>query len=738
MKKKSDNLIIASKELEQANERFELIGKATSDGLWDWNLETSLVWGNEVHQKMHGLSLADPTPNYEEWKYRVHPEDRERTVKTLEETMASKCNICITEYRFFTENTGWINIYGRTLIERNNEGKPVRLIGSMVDITELKRAEQAIKQSEEKYRTLVEQASDAIFITDTTGRFITVNTSACKLSQYSEKELLKKTIYDLALTEDIQKNPFRFDELKQGKTVTNERVINRNNGIPLNVEVTSKLLADGRLLAFVRDISERIKTQAEIVREKNLSNSIINSLPGIFYLFTMDGKFLRWNKNFETVTKYSAEEIEKMHPLDFFDEDEKELVSRKIKNVFISSKETVQANFLPKTKEKIPYYFTGIAISYEGSPCMLGVGIDFSELKTSQQALAKNENHLQAILQTNPECIKLVGINGELEEMNPAGLAMIEADSFEQIKGKLLFNVIDKPYRKAFSQLTQNVFKGKSGKLEFEIMGLKGTHRWMETHAVPLKDAEGKIVSLLGITRDITERKKTEKEIMRVIKQYDMIAKATSDTIWDWDITNDKILYNEGITNMFGYEKTKIENIAEWWKTKIHPDDMQIVQEAVAAAFERKSYNLQLEYRFRCADESFKYIYDRAFIIYDEHKKPCRMIGAMQDISKLKENEISLIELNENLQKQTKELSISNEELEGRNQVLQDIAWTQSHIVRAPLARMMGIVSIIKDLRVESPDYEEWINHFTTSANELDNIIKDIVNKTDITKLDKS
>ncbi len=141
IEKRSAELIIANKELKKANERFELIGKATNDGLWDWNLETSLVWGNEVHQQMYGLSLADPVPNYEKWKHRIHPEDRERTVKTLEETMASECNICITEYRFFTENTGWMNIYGRSLIERNKEGKPVRLIGSMMDITKNKENE---------------------------------------------------------------------------------------------------------------------------------------------------------------------------------------------------------------------------------------------------------------------------------------------------------------------------------------------------------------------------------------------------------------------------------------------------------------------------------------------------------------------------------------------------------------------------------------------------------------------
>ncbi|HEY8657658.1 MAG TPA: ATP-binding protein, partial [Hanamia sp.] len=83
----------------------------------------------------------------------------------------------------------------------------------------------------------------------------------------------------------------------------------------------------------------------------------------------------------------------------------------------------------------------------------------------------------------------------------------------QQVKGKSILDIIDKPYQKAYKELTKNIFKGKSGIMEFEITGLKGTHRWMETHAVSLKNTEGKIISLLGVTHDITERKKTEEAL---------------------------------------------------------------------------------------------------------------------------------------------------------------------------------------------------------------------------------
>ncbi len=154
---------------------------------------------------------------------------------------------------------------------------------------------------------------------------------------------------------------------------------------------------------FEKD-GNRKRTEAEIIREKKLSDSLINSLPGVFYLFNKEGEFLRWNKNLETVTLYSADEIKKMHPLDLFDENDKGIVAEKIGNVFTAGRDNVQANFLIKTKEKIPYYFTGTAIEYEGTACLMGVGIDFSEkikaqeeLKQSTEKLHQLTAHLQNI-----------------------------------------------------------------------------------------------------------------------------------------------------------------------------------------------------------------------------------------------------------------------------------------------------------------------------------------------------
>jgi PAS domain S-box-containing protein len=149
------------------------------------------------------------------------------------------------------------------------------------DITETKRAERMVKESEEKYRTLVEQASDGIFIADFKGRFIVVNPAGYKLSQYSEDELRSQTIYDFVFSEDLKEMPFQMDELAAGKTATSERRMRRKDGSVIDVEITARIIAQDRFLAFIRDITERKKVQQELLKSREELRQLSNHLENI-------------------------------------------------------------------------------------------------------------------------------------------------------------------------------------------------------------------------------------------------------------------------------------------------------------------------------------------------------------------------------------------------------------------------------------------------------------------------
>jgi len=183
---------------------------------------------------------------------------------------------------------------------------------------------------------------------------------------------------------------------------------------------------------------------------------------------------------------------------------------------------------------------------------------DIDERKKSEIKLAESENRFRTILEAEPECIKLLGPNGELLMMNPAGLAMIEADNQEQVIGKSMLGILLPEHRSAFSDLTKNVFKGDSRKLEFEIEGLKGTRRWLETHAVPLKNQQGHIISLLGVTRDITERKKAEEEIKDSEEKSRLIMSGALDAIICIDTNENITFWNPQSEVIFGWKEAEV------------------------------------------------------------------------------------------------------------------------------------------------------------------------------------
>lgn len=131
-----------------------------------------------------------------------------------------------------------------------------------------------------------------------------------------------------------------------------------------------------------------------------------------------------------------------------------------------------------------------------------------------EQQLLEKQNYLTAIIQTEPECVKLLSREGLVLDINPAGAALIDAEP-AQVLGTCIYNVVAQQDQAQYRALTERVFRGESGILEFQIESPQGRTRWLETHAVPMRDAAGTIVALLGITRDITARKHADEEVRR-------------------------------------------------------------------------------------------------------------------------------------------------------------------------------------------------------------------------------
>ena len=251
-----------------------------------------------------------------------------------------------------------------------------------------------LKKSEQRYRDVVNNTKEIIFQTDATGAWTFLNHAWTELLGYSIDESIGKNFQNFVLSEDIPGSQKKLEELisREIEFCRHElRYLTKANVICW-IEVTARLLTDSEnnivgITGILNDISDSKKAREQIIKEKELSDSIINTLPGIFYIYDDQGKFYRWNQNMEIVSGYSTEEINGMHPLQFFDADEQDYMAERSKATFIYGKSEAESYLFTKTGSKIRYYFNCIAISYEGKTCSMGMGIDVTERKKAETAL---------------------------------------------------------------------------------------------------------------------------------------------------------------------------------------------------------------------------------------------------------------------------------------------------------------------------------------------------------------
>lgn len=335
---------------------------------------------------------------------KIHPEDLELVLQTFSRLISEPSDTITIEYRHRLPDGGykWLECSFRNLL---NEPYLKGVVMNYHDITERKQVELQVRKNEEKYRKAQQIGKMGHWELDIQNKTLSWSDEIYRIFDVDRQQVGNnyEAFFNSVHPDDKEAFDKALEEALNGYKPLDfiHRIIIKND-IILYAHEMAELVRGPKgeplyLTGTVQDVTDLIRAQDEIIKEKDLSDSIVNSLPGIFYLYDLDGRFLRWNDNFEKVSGYSGEEISRMHPLDFFDEDEKALLSEKINNVFLVGEDNVQANFLTKDREKIPYYFTGIAIDYEGGKCLMGVGLDFSERVKAQEIIKQSSEQLRRL-----------------------------------------------------------------------------------------------------------------------------------------------------------------------------------------------------------------------------------------------------------------------------------------------------------------------------------------------------
>lgn len=514
-----------------------------------------------------------------------------------------------------------------------------------VDVTQQVLARKEIERREQQFREMFDALPAAIYTTDAQGRLTHYNPAAVRFSGHTPELGTDQWCVSWKLYYPDGR-PMPHDEcpmaiaLKEGRIIEGaEAIAERPDGTRRWFTPYSTPIRDrrGNIVGGINmlvDITER--REAEQIT--SLLASIVDSSDDAIISKKLDGTITSWNKSAEKLFGYTAQEAIGQHitlivPWERRSEEE-DILRRLARGERIDHFETVRRR---KDGATFDVSLTISPIRDAGGKVIgaSNVARDISERKRIERALRESEERFRAIVETTPECVKLVSADGTLLHMNSPGLQMVGAHSAEEVVGKNLYELIAPDDRDRFKAFNESICRGEHGSLQFDIVGLEGKRRHMETHAAPLRNTDGTMVHL-AVTSDISQRKQAEQALRESEQRYRAITEATPIMVWMASL--DKLCYyfNKGWLDFVG--RTLEQESGNGWAENVHPDDFDRCLQIYVSSFDARR-PFEMQYRLRHHSGQYRWILDSAVPRYAPDGSFEGYVGGCLDIHGQKEAE---------------------------------------------------------------------------------------------------
>ena len=410
-------------------------------------------------------------------------------------------------------------IIGRNGLEHlvTGSASPLRdgtgaLVGATLifhDVTQAELGEAALRASQEMFRLISDHVSDFIAVLDLQARRLYASRSYSR--HFPNKDFYLSSAFDDVHPDDLPRARALFAEmLRTQRPQRGEFRLVRPDGSILTLESEGSVIADAKgqpdkILVASRDVTERRAGEERMSRELQFTETLINSMPGIFYLYDSRRKILRWNRSLETVTGRTAEEIRTLDPLSYFPEEEKPLVHARMLQCFAEGASDIEVHLLAKDGRKTPFYVTGLRLDVDGHPCMLGIGIDISARLAAEDAL--REAHASLEIKVADRTRDLAAANERLKELDRLKSEFLATMSHE----------LRTPLNSVIG-FTGIIRQGLAGPVNDEQKKQLGMIEFSARH-------------LLGLINDLLDLSRLESGKMEIVREDFKIAEVTAEVV---------------------------------------------------------------------------------------------------------------------------------------------------------------------------------------------------------------
>ncbi|HTC49939.1 MAG TPA: PAS domain S-box protein [Candidatus Aquilonibacter sp.] len=534
------------------------------------------------------------------------------------------------------------------------------------DVTERKLAERTASL----LAAIVDSSDDAILSKKLDGTITSWNQSAQRLFGYGAEEAVGQHITLIVPWERRSEEEDILRRLAGGERVDHfETVRKRKDGTTLDVALTISPIRDaaGRVIGaskVARDITERKQAEralSEQARLLDLSNDAI-------FVRDAEDQVTYWNKaatelygftRNEALGRVTHEMLQTQFP------EHLEKINQQLHRDGRWNGELVHTR-KDGTKIAVISRWVLDREANGNARCILETNNDITQSKRTEKALRESEERFRAIVETTPECVKLMSADGTLLHMNRPGLAMVGARSADEVVGKSVYDLIAPEDRSRFEAFNEKICRGEQGSLQFDMVGLDGKRRHMETHAAPLRNPDETVVHL-AVTADISERKQAQDLLRTSEERFRALVNASSDVVYrispDWSEMRE--LDGRGFIADMGKPRK------DWLNEYIHPDDQPLVLRTIREAVRTKS-TFGLEHRVRRTDGTLGWTYSRAVPLLNVKGEILEWFGAAGDVTARKEAEENFRKLAQTLDA---EVRARTRELEEQSNQVRALSW---------------------------------------------------------------
>ena len=322
------------------------------------------------------------------------------------------------------------------------------------------------------------------------------------------------------------------------------------------------------LLAVIERMRRLVRRRtAELAEKERRYRTIFNAAPEGMWLIDPSRKTVDVNERLQALLGYDREEMLGKTPLDFVDEENRQVFIEQTSRIKSTERRSYEISIRHKAGHNIPTHFSAVTLRHQDRSVVAAIAFveDITERKRMEAELRTGEQNLRRLINAQPACVSTLNPEGRLLSINPKGLELLQADSFEQLSGDFVLKLIDEPYQKRFRRLNESVFKGHSGSMTFSITGLKGRKAWLETHAVPIMDAEGRVVEHLGLTHDVTDRLNMEMQVIEEREFLQTVIDSISDSVMVIDTELRIQLMNQSVKAMLKAFSVEAANLQHYF-----------------------------------------------------------------------------------------------------------------------------------------------------------------------------